>query len=170
MSSVRHAHAVTPEQHSCPLRPDGRSIAIYVADFPLGTDARCCEQLLGRLAADGDLDVLDGAVVEWPPDAPTPVRHPLRNVPRLAALTEAAWDAALQPNGDRLLHPELTAAATALVRGHSAVIAICAACMNDQVQQELRQTGANVDRFMISTEMYTKFRRDHRPAREQPDP
>ena len=149
---------------------------IYTANYLLRADARRGEDLLGRLCADGDLDVLDGALVDWPPSAPAPIWHPLRNLPRIAALTQAAWTATLdQSTPSQSADPGPIRLPAKLARGRSAVIAICITNAIDRVRNELAQTGATVHINTIAAEVYTQLRnayraRDRREPRERDQP
>ncbi len=162
VSTLREADSVTIEQHVDPTKPaDGRSAVIYVAQFAGRTNARRGEDLLGQLCADGDLDVLDGAMVDWPPAAAAPLWRPLQNLPRLAALPDSAWTTALlhPPDTDQsalLPHPR------ALARDHSTIIAICITATADRVHDELTRAGARVRTTTISAQLYTELRHTYR--------
>ncbi len=127
---------------------------MYVAEFPPNANPRSGEDLLGRLCAEGDLDVLDGVVVYWPPDAPSLEWRPLRNVPRRAALAESAWAAAVRQPGQPVLPPLVGT----IARDRSTIIAICVTPRIDVVRDELVRTGASVRVASVSDELYTELR------------
>ena len=66
-------------------------VTVFVATFPTSQQAQTAEHAIGRLAAEGLIEVFDGELHEWPAEAPTPRRRALENLPRLAALPASVW-------------------------------------------------------------------------------
>lgn len=89
----------------------------------------CAEQTLARLCAEEFVEVFDGVVVEWPASASRATLRSLRNLPRTAALPQAAWrvveDRARAGCRGAAADP-LGAAAAQLGPGMHAILAICA--------------------------------------------
>lgn len=150
---------MTPERRSHATRTKARPVVIHSAYYLRRTDARRGEDLLGRLCADGDLDILDGTLLDWPLNTPAPVWRPLRNLPRLAALTQSVWASVLRlPTSDISGHSVLPPLAAPMARGQGAVVAICTAHPIDRVRNELAETGAAVRTTAVSAEQYNQLR------------
>jgi hypothetical protein len=152
---------VTPREPIKEIRADDAPVVVYVAVFAHRPDVRRGEDLLGWLWEQGQVEVLDGALLDWPTDSIDPLRRPLQSLPRLAALREPVWatcTASLQsttPHWGRQLLPTPDAA---FAPGHSAIVAFCATTKPDQVTANLESTGATVTVAVIAAARYKQLR------------
>jgi hypothetical protein len=158
-SQVTSQHPDTP-----PLTAADPPVVIYVALFVDRPNVRRAEDLLAQLWVDGQLEVFDGTLLDWPVGSPHPLRRPLQSLPRLAALPEPVWAACqghLQsPSHTHDLLPPLPGA---LASGRSAIIAFCATTAPERVKTDLEATGAAVATALISTHHYSRLRQPSLP-------
>ena len=131
---------------------------VYVAVFSIRTDALLGERMIARLSADGAVDLLDGLVLDWPPDDPVTGWRPLENVPRLAALRPAVWTATLA-SPTYVPGLSLLPAGSGPRPGQAAVVAICrGAGRVEDLRGGLERLGATVHCAEISGEHYGHLR------------
>lgn len=160
MSARRNHCEVTPQHPDTPpLTADEPPVVIYVALFDDRPKVRRAEDLLAQLWADAQLDVFDGALLDWPPGSPQPLRRPVQSLPRLAALPERVWAACQRhlqspSSGDDLIPP----LPSALRPGRSAIVAFCATTAPGQVTTDLEATGATVATALIRRHHYSQLR------------
>jgi hypothetical protein len=140
----------------------------HLAVFADASGARRAEQLLGRLCADGLVDVLDGALIDGPPDGCLSWR-PLENLPRLAALPEPVWAALTEEVVGHRADPgrTLLPSAPPWPSGGAAVLVFCASPSTD-VSGELRRAGASVTDTPVEAGSYTALRRGDLPVLASP--
>lgn len=130
-------------------------LAVCTAVFVGAADVKRAELGLGWLSADAGVDVLDSIVVEWAPGAPAPCSRAVRNLPRLAALTDAAWDEHL-----RRLTKAAPTVADRLRRGAIAMISLVGIQHDALVCDQLRAAGAQVTVEHLSEEKWRRSCRD----------
>lgn len=126
-------------------------LAVCTAVFACVADVKRAEFRLGWLSADAGVDVLDAIVVEWQPGAPAPCSRAVRNVPRLDALTDAAWGEHL-----RRLAKEAPTVADRLRQGARAIIALVGSRHDALVGEHLRAAGAQVTLKHMSEESWRR--------------
>jgi hypothetical protein len=142
----------------------GPAAAACVAVFAHTQGARRSEQLLGRLCAEGALEVLDGALLVWSGPIDRLGWRPLENLPRLAALPEAVWTAIAdeltlaQPGRRRRVLPDALAG---IVRGGDAVVAFCATPSVERLTHEFHGLGAAVTTVTLTANRYAELRGGH---------
>ncbi len=122
-------------------------VTVFVATFPASQQARAAEHAIGRLAAEGLLDVFDGELQDWPAEAPTPRRRTLENLPRLAALPASVW-----ASGTGL--PQVTCAT-----GWSAIMIFGSTDRPERVSAELIGAGGATTTTVMTADQYAQLRR-----------
>jgi hypothetical protein len=68
VSKRPHPWRVIPQEKTDATRADDAAVVVYVAVFADRPDVRRGEDRLGRLWAEGQVEVLDGALLDWPGD------------------------------------------------------------------------------------------------------
>lgn len=94
-SLSRHRHALVMAQQPAP-RPippaaDSPPAIACVIMLAQPHQAMLGENLLGEWSAADDMEILDGAILDWPEEFSRPRWRSLQNLPRYAALPDLAW-------------------------------------------------------------------------------
>ena len=139
-----NADQTTDHQTSEDARLD---VVVFVATFPTSQQAWAAEHVIGRLTAEGLLDVFDGELHEWPAEAPTPCRRTLENLPRLAALPASVWE-----SGTGM--PQVGCAT-----GWSAIMIFGSTDRPERVSAELIGAGGATTTTSMSAGQYARLRR-----------
>ncbi len=176
-SSTRSSVAGLEPDHPDPARGGpGTASPLALCVVVLGQDAvRWAEDVLGDLCAEGALTVLDGVVLDWPPQLSGPHTRPLANLPRVAAIPETAWPAvvaALSSSDPPAGGPrcELFAPPPALVApGGSAVLVFCAAPGAAVAAEALRAGAHTVSTQLLAADAYAALRHPT-PTPDSPRP
>jgi hypothetical protein len=155
---------MTSQQPTTPL------VYFYIAIFTSGSSALQAEELLSQLCADGDVDVLDGALIDWPKNSRVPLRRPLRNLPRLSALPEHLWDSwANQLGSGRvvgLADGTVPLPRVALLPGSTTVVTFCTFAEDQWRAERRRHVQAVVMSVALTQGQYTALRHTHPTHRD----
>lgn len=149
MSVRAQTLTMNADQTTDHLAPKGDrlDVLVLVALFPTSQQARAAEHVIGRLAAEGLLDVFDGELHEWPAEVPRPRRRTLENLPRLAALPASVW-----ASGAGL--PRIGCAT-----GWSAIVIFGSTDRPELISAELIGAGGATTTTAMTADQYAQLRR-----------
>jgi hypothetical protein len=140
---VGFGHAQLPERLPEMSAPRASSaVAVLRAAFADPSAGARAERELASLCADGQVDLLDGVLVDWPATAAQPRWRALRNVPRIGALPDPSWASYVRPVG----------------REGGAIVALVSVAQQTMLVEQLTSWGALVGATILSATEYEELR------------
>lgn len=142
-----------------------RALIIFRTTVDDRAMGRAVERLLGDLAAEERLDLLDGRILAWPPESPGWRHRAPYNVPLLAPLPAAVWDPVAPDGRGARPGPELALLMPEFAPGTIALCAICPERTSRTFGAALQRINPALRMTTISTGRYRQLRREAKSRR-----